>query len=78
MTAKVENACATKRGESIYVNRTERACINCIWYERYFRPNHGNIRMWVGTSTGWCLKHDCERGALRQPCGDFEKKEDKP
>lgn len=77
MTAKVENYLATQRGmtRSISVDRSVRACINCIWYEQYFRENRGNVRMYCPTCTGYCLLHEQQRGALRQPCRDYETKE---
>lgn len=72
MTAKVENHCMQKLNRSISVNASERACINCIWYEQYYRKNRGNISAWVPTSTGHCLLHDQRRGAMRKPCKDYE------
>lgn len=72
MSAKVENFCMKKKEKSITVNASERACINCIWYEQYYRKNRGNVSMMVPTSSGYCLLNDCERGALRQPCGKYE------
>ena len=78
MTAKVENYCIqhNSRSKSIVIEGSERACINCIWYEQYYHQNRGNISAWVPTSTGYCLRHDQQRGALRQPCKDYETKED--
>lgn len=75
MKAKVENFCMRKQSKRINVNESERACINCIWYEQYYRRNRGNISMWIPISTGYCLLKDCERGALRQPCEKFEREE---
>ena len=73
MTAKVENHCAQHRmARTITVNRSARACVNCIWYEQYFHKNRGNIACWVSTSTGYCLLREQQRGALRQPCKDYE------
>lgn len=72
MIAKVENLCMTKKNKSINVNCKERACINCIWYEQYYRMNRGNISAWVPTSTGYCLLKDKMRGVLRQPCEKYE------
>lgn len=51
MTAKVENYCAQKRNRSISVNASERACVNCIWYDQYYRQTRGNVSAWVPTST---------------------------
>ncbi len=78
MEAKVENyRFEHRRGttRSISVDIGERACIHCIWYEQYYHQNRGNIAAWVPTSTGYCLRHDQQRGALRQPCRDYETKE---
>lgn len=72
MTAKVSNHCQTMYCKTITVNASERACVNCIWYEQYYRRNRGNISASVPTSTGYCLLKECERGALRQPCENFE------
>ena len=70
---RVEKVALGRRNQIISVNSGERACINCIWYERYYRENRGNIQHRVLTSTGYCLLHEQQRGALRQPCKDFEK-----
>ena len=72
MTAKVENHCMHMYYKTITVNASERACINCIWYEQYYRKSRGNIRQMVETSSGYCLLNECERGALRQPCEKYE------
>ena len=72
MTEKVENYCMKQKIRNITVNASERACINCIWYEQYYRKNRGNVVMWVPTSTGHCILQDSERGALRQPCDKYE------
>ena len=73
MTAKVENACAQKRSRSISVDGSDRACINCIWYEQYYRRNRGNVEGWIPTSSGRCLAHDKTRGPLHRPCREFER-----
>lgn len=72
MTAKVEKFCMDKNSKSISVDSGERACINCIWYEQHYRRNRGNVQLWIPTSTGYCLLKDKQRGALRQPCEDYE------
>ena len=41
MTAKVENYCAHKRTRQVSIETSERACINCIWFEQHYRPNRG-------------------------------------
>ncbi len=73
MIAKVERFCMTKKEKSISVDGYERVCVNCIWYEQYYRRNRGNASAWVPTSTGNCLLKDEKRGALRQPCENYEK-----
>ncbi len=74
MTAKVESYLAHNRQRTkwISVDRGTRACVNCIWYEQYFRKSRGNIAIWSATATGYCLLHEQQRGALRQPCKDYE------
>ena len=75
MSAKVENYCMGKRTRQISVDTNERACINCIWYERHYRLNRGNTYGYVPINSGYCLRLDKHRGPLRQPCKDFEKEE---
>ena len=77
MTAKVENYCMQHAfgTKTVSIEGSERACINCIWYEQHFHQNRGNVHGWVPTSTGYCLLHARQRGALRQPCRDYETKE---
>lgn len=77
MTAKVENYCMERNDKSIAVNEEERVCINCIWYEQYYRKNRGNISCLVATDLGNCLLKGKRRGALRQPCKEFEREERK-
>ena len=72
MTAKVENYCMQKRTRSISVNSSERACINCIWYEQYYRQNRGNVRAYVPVCCGYCLLREQDKKPLTQPCKDFE------
>lgn len=71
--AKRESIAMKQAGCNVYVNHSERACVNCAYYEQYFRKNRGNIDCMVPTSSGYCLLHQHPRGALRQPCGDFER-----
>ncbi len=77
-TPKVENFCIGKRTKVLYVDEDVRACINCIWYEPHYRENRGNIRAFCQLTTGTCLKQDRQRGALRQPCKDYETKNSRP
>lgn len=76
MSMKVEIHCQNKRMKGIYVDESVRACINCIWYEQYFRKGRGNVVCWTPTGTGYCLLHDTQRGPLRQPCKEFETEKD--
>lgn len=69
--AQRETLCMNLKGKSITVNRTERVCVNCAWYEQYYHQNRGNIYAWVPTSMGYCLAKECRRGALRQACRQF-------
>lgn len=61
--------------KTVSVDSNVRACINCQWYEQYYRKNRGNIVSWVGTCKGYCLLKGEHRGALRQPCKEFERKD---
>lgn len=73
MVAKVENYCAQHtRMKSISISGDTKACINCIWYEQYHRPNRGNVRTWVPTDIGNCILNDCLHRALDKPCKKFE------
>lgn len=78
MSAKVENYCSqhTFGTKSICVERTERACINCIWFEQHYRMNRGNIKIYTPISSGYCLLHEQRKGAMTKPCKDYETKED--
>lgn len=78
LAPKVETYCHQHNlgTKLITIDGSDRACINCIWYEQYFRKNRGNLAGLVCTSIGWCIKREERRGALRQPCRDYEKKED--
>ena len=75
IAAKVENLSLRKKSRGIAVDESVRACINCAYYEQYYRRTRGNIYGWSGTHTGYCLIHDCQRGALRQSCKFFERRE---
>lgn len=77
MTPKVENYLATHRlgTKFISIEGSERACINCSYYDPYFHENRGNVYGKVLTSSGYCLRGKGQRGALRQPCKDFEREE---
>ena len=77
MTAKVESRCMKMPARSVNINGSERACVNCIWYEQYYRKNRGNVACWVPTSSGYCLLKETQRGPLRQPCLEFEIKKEK-
>lgn len=73
-TARVENH--PRKVRLIYVDEETRACINCAWYEQYFRQNRGNVYNWIPVDTGHCILRDCQRGPLRQACKDFEKEKE--
>ncbi len=80
MSPKVENHIASNHmaNRSVTVEHDARACVNCIWYEQYFRHNRGNVVGWIPTSTGYCLRNEQKRGALRKPCKDFETQQSNP
>ena len=77
MTAKVESYLAKRnlKARNIIINGSERVCVNCIWYEQYYRQNRGNVYGWVPTSTGYCIRTECTRGPLRQTCQYFERRD---
>lgn len=60
-----------RKARRVTIETSARACINCQYYEQYFRSNRGNTYGWVPTDTGYCLLNECRRGALRQPCKEF-------
>ena len=72
-SAKVENL--RRPYKTVAIDRSERVCANCVWYEQYYRESRTNIQCRVFTSTGYCLLHEQQRGPLRQPCRDYEKPE---
>ena len=80
LAAKVENYCNQnmRRFETklIYVEGSERACVNCIWYDPYYHSSRTNLQAKLPASFGYCILRRQQRGALRQPCKDFETKED--
>ena len=78
MTAKVENYCAHKRTRQVSIETSERACVNCIWFEQHYRPNRGKVWGFVPISKGTCLLTGKTRGVLRQPCKRFEREEIRP
>lgn len=71
--AKAAMLAENKKAHRVTVEASARACINCQYYEQYYRQNRGNIYGWVPISKGYCLRKECERGALRQPCREFLK-----
>lgn len=59
----------------ITIGPRERACINCKQYSQCYReiPVPGETyRKLIPVSFGWCELHEGRRGALRQPCRDYE------
>ena len=80
MAMKVENYCLQHsfRTKSILVDGATRACVNCIWYEQYYRQNLGNVAGWMPTCYGFCLRHEHQRGALRHLCRDYDTKTPRP
>ena len=66
---------ATKQ---IIIGAGERVCLNCNRYQQYMReidvPGESYKRLTV-THIGYCTALKRQRGALCQPCKDFETKE---
>ena len=69
--AKAEILAESRQTSSVTVDTTTRACINCQYYEPYYRKSRSNIVSWVRTDTGYCLMKECRRGALRQTCKNY-------
>lgn len=63
-----------ERTESICVEAGRKVCINCAWYRQYYRQGDGIAWTMQPTGTGYCVKHNSQRGALRQHCRDFIQK----
>lgn len=65
----------------ITIGPRERACINCKQYSQCYRENPvpGEVyKTMTPLSFGYCLLHERQRGALRQPCRDYETKSAPP
>lgn len=63
--------------QHIVVDAQMRVCINCTHYRRYYleQPVPGEAyKKMLPVGTGWCKYHGKQRGALRQPCKDYETK----
>ena len=63
------------RATRITIGSRERACINCTQYRQCYRedPVLGEVyKAMIPLSFGYCLLHEQQRGALRQPCRDYE------
>lgn len=73
--AKVENLAMSKRDRRIVFSAKERRCINCIWYEQYYRANRGNVALWVPVCAGNCLLQDKAYSPFKAACKCFELKE---
>lgn len=73
--AKVENLAMSKQVRKIAVDAKTRRCINCIWYEQYYRANRGNVVGWVPVCAGNCLLQDKAYSPFKAACKCFELKE---
>ncbi|MCC8078753.1 MAG: hypothetical protein LIO57_01680 [Oscillospiraceae bacterium] len=73
MTPPIEPVALSARTRSVSVDRSERVCLNCEWYEPKLRPNRGNIACFAITTKGYCLKHEKDRGPLQRACRDCKK-----
>ena len=71
--ALAESLAGSRKTVTVTIEASARACVNCQYYEQYYRQNRGNVAGWVPTATGYCLFYQCRRGALRQPCKEFLK-----
>lgn len=70
--AKVEKFLQDKQDNFIHISTGQRGCINCIWYEPYFRQGRGNVHEFVKLGVGQCILSDKQRGALSKPCECYE------
>lgn len=62
----------------IIISPGQRACINCRHYAPCWREIDVPGETWkkmTPVSFGWCTHREEQRGALRQPCRDYETKE---
>ena len=71
LEAQRETLCMQRGGKQVSIERSERTCVNCAWYDQYYHKGRGGFQVWVPTSTGYCLLHECRRGALRQACPHY-------
>lgn len=71
----MENLAYQRKVHSLSVDGSERACVNCRYFEQYYRANRGNVQMWVPVNAGYCLLREERRGPLRQPCEKFARGE---
>lgn len=72
LSARVENLAASRIARSISVDRSRRVCLNCAYYEQYYRRNRGNVAAWVPVDKGYCLKMEIDQDPLCKPCEKFE------
>ena len=70
--AKVENFLQSKKDNFIHISQGEIGCINCIWFEPYYRQGRGNVYQFVKTGLGQCALTEKQRGALSKPCKCYE------
>ncbi len=73
IAAMIEELGMSKRPRMVSVDEGLRVCVNCAYYEQYFRRNRGNVATYVGVGAGYCLLKDKEKRPLDQPCKCFEK-----
>ncbi|MBS7224396.1 MAG: hypothetical protein KH050_03475 [Clostridiaceae bacterium] len=71
---RLEKLYMQQKVSHINADQTERICVNCAFYEQYYRKNRGNVAGWVPTSIGYCLLCQCRKGALCPACKNFERK----
>lgn len=74
MGVKFELLARERKLRHISVNGSERRCVNCEYFEQYYRRNRGNVCGWAEISKGYCLLEEHEKFAFAEACTKFEKK----
>ena len=77
MSREIEVLFNKRETNHVVVNGAERYCVNCVYFEQYYRKNRGNVYGWVGTSSGYCVLREQAKSAMAQPCCKFRREEEK-
>ena len=56
----------------VIVDEKEKVCINCVYYEQYYRIKREGICCFIPTSSGYCKQKGDFKIALRKACKDFK------